>query len=89
MESICNATLYGTNGIIIQQLDKQQVKATGNKSTIISTGRRRLFKPIYCELQQYQQKRKEKPSANKTIGTNINQLDMMLSKQEDLLWLLL
>ena len=89
MESICNAILYGINGIIIQQLDKQQVEATGDNSTIKSTGRRRLFKPIYRELQQYQWKRQEKPSANQTIGTTINQLDMMLSKQEDLLWLLL
>ena len=46
MESIYNATLRGTNGIIIQQLDKQQVEATGNNSIIVSTERRRSFKTI-------------------------------------------
>ena len=47
MESIYNATLHGTLGIIIKQLGKQKVEATGNNSAIVSTERRRSFKPIY------------------------------------------
>ena len=52
VESIYNATLHGTNSIIPRQLDKQQVEATGNNSTIAST-ERRSFKPIYHELEPY------------------------------------
>ena len=51
VESIYNATLHGTNSIIPRQLDKQQVEATGNNSTIAST--ERSFKPIYHELEPY------------------------------------
>ena len=51
VESIYNATLHGTNSII-PQLEKQQVEATGNNSTIAST-ERRSFKPIYHELEPY------------------------------------
>ena len=89
-ESIYNTTLQWTNGIIIQQLDKQQVEATGNNSTIVSTERRKSFKPIYHELQPYiKEKERKNPIPIKQIETNINQLDGMLSRQEDLLRLLL
>ena len=72
MESIYNTTLHGTNGIIIQQLDKQQVEATGNNSTIVST-ERRSFKPIYHELQPYiKEKERKNPIPIKQVDTNIN-----------------
>ena len=84
MESIYNATLHRTNGIIIQQLDKQQVEAPGNISRIVSTERRRSFKPVYHELQPYiKEKKKKYPIAIKQVETNINQLDGMLFRQED------
>ena len=84
MESIYNATLHRTNGIIIQQLDKQQVEAPGNISRIVSTERRRSFKPVYHELQPYIKEKKRKyPIAIKQVETNINQLDGMLFRQED------
>ena len=90
MESIYDITLHGTNNIIRQQLDKQQVEATGNNSTIISNERRRSFQPIYQELQPYiKEKERKNPIPIKQVDTKINQMDGMLSRQEDLLWLLL
>ena len=90
MESIYNATLYGTNGIIVQQLDKQRVEATENNCTIVSTERRRSFKPTYHELQPYiKEKERKNPIPIKQVDTNINQLDGILSRQEDLSLLIL
>ena len=53
VESIYNTTLHGANGIIVQQLDKQQVEATRNSCTIVNVEIRRSFKPIYHELHPY------------------------------------
>ena len=90
MESIYNSTLHGTLSIIIKKLDKQNIEALGNNSAIVSTKRKRSFKPIYHELQPYiKEKERKIPIPIKQVDTNINQLDEMLSRQEDLLWLLL
>ena len=76
MESIYNAALHATNGIIIQQLDKQQVEATGKDSKIVSNERRRSFKSIYHELQPcIKEKEGKNPMPIRQVGTNINQLD--------------
>ena len=68
MESIYSATLHGINSIIIQQLNTQQVEATGNNSAILSIERRRSFKPIYHELQSYikEKGRKNQSNTNQT-----------------------
>ena len=73
MESIYNATLYRTNDIIIQQLDKQQAEATGTNSTIVST-ERRSFEDIYHELQPYikQKKGKTQHQSNKWTPAQTN-----------------
>ena len=90
MESMYNATLHGKNGVIVQQLDKQQIEVTRNSSTIVSTERRKSFKPIYQELQSYiKEKERKNPIPIKQVDTNIKQLDGSLSRQEGLLWLLL
>ena len=90
VESIYNTTLDGANGVIVQQLDKQQVEATENSSTIVNVERRRSFKPIYHKLHPYiTGKERKSPIPIKQVNTNINQLDGMPSKQRDLSWLLL
>ena len=76
MESMYNATLHGKNGVIVQQLDKQQIEVTRNSSTIVSTERRKSFKPIYQELQSYiKEKERKNPIPIKQVDTNIKQLD--------------
>ena len=75
MESIYNTTLHGTNSIIIQQLDRQQVEATGNNSTIVSTERRRSFKSIYHNLQPYtKEKERKNPIPIRQVDTKDNQV---------------
>lgn len=90
MESMYNATSHGKNSITVQQLDKRQIELTRNCSTIVSTERRKSFKPIYQELQSYiKEKERKNPIPVKQVDTNIKQLDGTLSRQEGLLWLLL
>ena len=69
MESIYNATSHGINGIITQQLDKQQVEATGNNSTMEEEEEELLgedHSSLYISRAAaiYQGKRKEKPNTN-------------------------
>ena len=88
MESMYNATSHGKNSITVQQLDKRQIELTRNCSTIVSTERRKSFKPIYQELQSYiKEKERKNPIPVKQVDTNIKQLDGTLSRQEGLLWL--
>ena len=80
-------TLHGTNGIIIQP-SKYEVSNTVTQQTYEpSSVRRRSFKPVHMELQPYiRSKHRPNPLPIQDIDMNLNQIDGLISKHEDLLW---
>ena len=86
MESIYNTTLNCTNGIIIHQLDKQQVEAMG--TILQSLALKEVHSSLYITSCS-RISRKKKGKIQYQSDTNINLLNGKFSKLEDLLWLLL
>ena len=95
-ESIYNVTVHGTNGIVIQMKNNNNINSNNQNipSTRSTTNtqsiKRRSFKPVLQEVQPFiKPKQHPNPKPIQNLNNDINLLDGWISKCEDVCWSIL
>ena len=83
------ATIHGTNGIVIQA-SKHEFHGIVSHFSEPSSSRRHSFKPVSQELQPYiKSKYRPNPFPIQNLENDLNQLDGLISKHENIVWSIL